>query len=138
MKAQTQSEEQASNGSTVAPTPDNISVADSDGHTEVTVVNGEGSSTSANGDEASSTNKSSNGDVKKGKGTASSISGKSTSSVKSASAEEKSSSNTDNLVGKLNNLVTTDLGNIVEGRDFLLLSKSCMVTSKALYSFMCI
>lgn len=27
----------------------------------------------------------------------------------------------DNLVGKINNLVTTDLGNIIEGRDFLLI-----------------
>lgn len=30
----------------------------------------------------------------------------------------------DNLVGKINNLVSVDLGNITEGRDFLILSSS--------------
>lgn len=39
----------------------------------------------------------------------------------SASAPAKSDSTADNLVGKMNNLVTTDLNNITQGRDFLLL-----------------
>lgn len=30
-----------------------------------------------------------------------------------------------NLIGKINNLVSTDLNNIVDGRDFLFLSESC-------------
>ncbi|KAF9243741.1 P-loop containing nucleoside triphosphate hydrolase protein [Melanogaster broomeanus] len=34
---------------------------------------------------------------------------------------KKPKSSADNLVGKINNLVTTDLGNIIDGRDFLLL-----------------
>ncbi|KAG1716785.1 hypothetical protein ID866_383 [Astraeus odoratus] len=34
---------------------------------------------------------------------------------------KKPSSSADNLVGKINNLVTTDLGNIVDGRDLLLI-----------------
>lgn len=33
---------------------------------------------------------------------------------------EKSASSTENFVGKINNLITTDLGNITDGRDFLL------------------
>ncbi|RXW23865.1 hypothetical protein EST38_g2012 [Candolleomyces aberdarensis] len=45
---------------------------------------------------------------------------KSTSSKKSDSkGGEKGSSSASNLVGKINNLVTTDLGNIVDSRDFL-------------------
>ncbi|KAF9243737.1 hypothetical protein BU15DRAFT_59613 [Melanogaster broomeanus] len=36
---------------------------------------------------------------------------------------KKPKSSADNLVGKINNLVTTDLGNIIDGRDFLLICK---------------
>ncbi|KAF9230564.1 hypothetical protein BU15DRAFT_69089, partial [Melanogaster broomeanus] len=36
---------------------------------------------------------------------------------------KKPKSSADNLVGKINNLVTTDLGNIIDGRDFLLVCK---------------
>ncbi|KAG5648265.1 hypothetical protein DXG03_006224 [Asterophora parasitica] len=39
---------------------------------------------------------------------------------KEADADSDESSSADNLVGKINNLVTTDLMNIVEARDFLL------------------
>ncbi|KAF9243723.1 hypothetical protein BU15DRAFT_71850 [Melanogaster broomeanus] len=38
---------------------------------------------------------------------------------------QKSMSNSANMVGKINNLVTTDLGNIVEGRDFLQVFPYC-------------
>ena len=41
------------------------------------------------------------------------------SDTKSAAKDEKEAQN---LIGKINNLVTTDLGNIVEGRDFLMIS----------------
>lgn len=34
-----------------------------------------------------------------------------------------------NLVGKMNNLVSTDLENIIEGRDFLLLGSLCIYIS---------
>jgi endonuclease YncB( thermonuclease family) len=30
-----------------------------------------------------------------------------------------------NLVGRINNFITTDLGNVVDGRDFLWMGKSC-------------
>ncbi|KIJ45713.1 hypothetical protein M422DRAFT_227467 [Sphaerobolus stellatus SS14] len=36
-------------------------------------------------------------------------------------SETKSEGKKDNLIGKINNLVTTDLGNVVDGRDFLFL-----------------
>ena len=41
------------------------------------------------------------------------------SDTKSASRDKKKAQN---LIGKINNLVTTDLGNIVDGRDFLMIS----------------
>ena len=46
------------------------------------------------------------------------------SSVKSDTAESgsKDKKKAQNLIGKINNLVTTDLGNIVGGRDFLVIS----------------
>lgn len=40
-------------------------------------------------------------------------------SMKPASQHDDGSSNAQNLVGKINNLVTTDLNNIVDARDFL-------------------
>jgi hypothetical protein len=36
-------------------------------------------------------------------------------------ATHQKQTSADNLVGKINNLVTTDLGNLVDGRDFLFL-----------------
>ena len=42
------------------------------------------------------------------------------SDTKSATKDKKEPQN---LIGKINNLVTADLGNIVEGRDFLMISK---------------
>ena len=36
-------------------------------------------------------------------------------------SDTKSTKDKQNLIGRINNLVTTDLGNIVEGRDFLLI-----------------
>jgi hypothetical protein len=53
--------------------------------------------------------------------------GKSASSVAGESATTKVSDEAPkagNLVGKLNNLVTTDLNNIVDGRDFLFIGES--------------
>lgn len=38
------------------------------------------------------------------------------------------------LIGKINNLVSTDLAAIVEGRDFLMISKLCFQSSRRLLS----
>jgi hypothetical protein len=45
-------------------------------------------------------------------------------SKEESESSSKKHSSADNLVGKINNLVTTDLNNITEGRDFLMASKS--------------
>ena len=37
-------------------------------------------------------------------------------------SDTKPTKDKQNLIGKINNLVTTDLGNIVDGRDFLIIS----------------
>lgn len=42
-------------------------------------------------------------------------------SVEKAVSRKKEEATADNLVGKINNLVTTDLGNITDSRDFLLI-----------------
>ena len=34
-----------------------------------------------------------------------------------------------NLIGRINNLVTTDLSNLVEGRDFLFISEQALLLS---------
>lgn len=125
MKAQIASDKSVSREASAASTPDSASIADSDEQTEGSTVVGEGSAANGSGDETlrhSSRESSVNGkrDKAKRKSVASSISGKSTVKQK-LDPQPDSSSSTDNLVGKLNNLVTTDLANIVEGRDFILL-----------------
>ncbi|TDL29986.1 P-loop containing nucleoside triphosphate hydrolase protein [Rickenella mellea] len=54
----------------------------------------------------------------KGKDTGASVSGNGSTGTM---ADSETSDKGDNLVGKLNNMVTTDLNNITDGRDFLLL-----------------
>ena len=114
----------ASASNSAVPTPDTASIASTDNHTEVGTQYGEGSSTLESSDE---TLHASNASVKSG--SSSKGKGKTNGSSKRTPQEDattpdkkaKHTSNTDNLVGKLNNLVTTDLSNIVEGRDFPLL-----------------
>ncbi|KAH8120523.1 hypothetical protein DFH11DRAFT_1560461 [Phellopilus nigrolimitatus] len=123
MKAQTSSEKSDSGSSTATVTPDTASIAESDVQTEGTMVNGRDSSY-VGGDEtlqSSTASIKSNASKGKGKGTAPSVTGRSINSAKSDASLPPSTSSTDNLVGKLNNLITTDLQNVVEGRDFLML-----------------
>ncbi|KAL5534538.1 hypothetical protein ACEPAG_1001 [Sanghuangporus baumii] len=103
MKAQTSSAS-PSGPSTVTSTPDTVSIAESETSTEATILNG---------NEIGPSNASIKSDSGKGKG-------KDSKDALGDSAP-KSKSSTDNLVGKLNNLITTDLTNIVEGRDFPML-----------------
>ena len=70
----------------------------------------------SNGHETHSSAASIKSDTSKGKG-------KDTTSDAPVGKDPQSTSSTDNLVGKLNNLITTDLQNIVDGRDFPMLSK---------------
>ncbi|KAL4243444.1 hypothetical protein ABKN59_001093 [Abortiporus biennis] len=100
--------------STVPPTPDTASVAESP------IDPNEPTSSRSSSEDGSGTAR---GDVSKDtkikrKGT--SVSGVSTSStVVEKPASPGDNAKGGNLVGKINNLVTTDLNNIVDGRDFL-------------------
>ncbi|KAF9243735.1 hypothetical protein BU15DRAFT_71860 [Melanogaster broomeanus] len=88
-------------------TPDNASIAESS-----TVV--EESSDSSVDEAQSSSTSTLDSSTAKGKQ-------KSKDKVEDAETQaKKPKSSADNLVGKINNLVTTDLGNIIDGRDFLL------------------
>ncbi|EJD04272.1 uncharacterized protein FOMMEDRAFT_106872 [Fomitiporia mediterranea MF3/22] len=108
MKAQTSEGQSSSRPSTATTTPDTASIADSDVTAEGTTLNG-------NGSEVPPSIASVESDAGKGKRKTSP-----TSTDPNAPAT-KSTSSTSNLVGKLNNLITTDLQNIVEGRDFIML-----------------
>ena len=99
------------------------SVADSEVATETSTITAhESPSGSANDDETLRAASESTGSKSKGKGKSSSTNVKRGGVVQGADTKSSTSS-TDNLVGKLNNLVTTDLTNIVEGRDFIMLSE---------------
>ncbi|KAI0080061.1 P-loop containing nucleoside triphosphate hydrolase protein [Panus rudis PR-1116 ss-1] len=109
MKAEARSDMSASARSSVAPTPDTASIAErSDAADEArddseneTVASGVGSN-----------------DGNKGKRGESSTPTASSSSTK-VTEKPAESSGGGNLSGKMTNLVTTDLNNIVDGRDFL-------------------
>lgn len=131
--------ETSSAGSSRPQTPDNASVAGStDGASSSGVTaNGLGASisgTTGNGDEStlrdssasllyaqSGKSDSDRSDTGKGKGRSVTPSITSKNDAGGKDVVENSHSSTENLVGKLNNLVTTDLNNIVEGRDFILI-----------------
>ncbi|KAJ8594877.1 hypothetical protein M405DRAFT_759938 [Rhizopogon salebrosus TDB-379] len=109
MKAELPDDAKKSGDSTGTSTPDTASVAGSS-----TVALDE--STEGSSDETLQTSAEtlSTSSVKKGKQKAQDAKEDS-----ETSSKEKHSS-ADNLVGKINNLVTTDLSNITEGRDFLM------------------
>ncbi|TDL28857.1 P-loop containing nucleoside triphosphate hydrolase protein [Rickenella mellea] len=118
MKAAT-SDKKGEADSTAATTPDTASVADSEEHGDSGDADDSPVGSSADDTlRASTSSVKSDSSKAKGKDPSASVSGKSSTSAKVDS--EKSGSD-DNLVGKLNNMVTTDLNNITEGRDFLLL-----------------
>ncbi|PBK89704.1 hypothetical protein ARMGADRAFT_1167459 [Armillaria gallica] len=107
-------------GKSTAPTPDNASIKEDAPSTESS-----GSSTNLHGtsDAVSINSRDANCDVN----TTNQASSSSTevtqesASGQDASAAPAAQSDTSNLVGKINNLVTTDLGNIIDARDFLLI-----------------
>lgn len=88
-----------SGNNTVSPTPDSISIAAGSSMN----LNEEPTPPSSIGDPESSSGKRKQKDQ----------------DIHAPSAKKETP---DNLVGKINNLVTTDLANIVEARDFLILS----------------
>jgi hypothetical protein len=72
----------------------------------------------------------SNGDESEPSTASSSIKGKPTEetpTTTSSGVDQEEPGQSKNLVGKMNNLVTSDLENIIDGRDFLLFSSSLSV-----------
>ncbi|KAI0774725.1 multidrug resistance-associated ABC transporter [Trametes elegans] len=108
MKADTSESPSASRATTAVHTPDNASIAEAPRGSQ-------GSQTASNGSEdetarASTTSTASTDAAQKSKDSKQA-------DLKSATAEDGPASG--NLIGRINNLVTTDLSNLVEGRDFL-------------------
>lgn len=116
--------ESKSGESTAVVTPDSASIAESppsddQGEGNDNASHSVGSSADETVRPGSPSTKSGDSVKGKGKSATASLSGKSVTSTKSAAADDKDGKS-DNLVGKLNNLVTTDLNNITEARDFML------------------
>ncbi|KAF5309503.1 hypothetical protein D9619_012343 [Psilocybe cf. subviscida] len=114
-------------GSTVAGTPETASIADSststsgNGNESETEGAHSQSATAVSTDGTDSTISKSSVAKGKGKDTSSSTGSPAPAPKKDEKKDEKDKDKEDNLVGKINNLVTTDLGNIIDSRDFLFL-----------------
>ena len=137
-------QDSSSVGSSRAQTPDNASIAEStDGSTTDgdrsqylsastagSTADGEGSTLLPSNASVRSAQSGKSDQSDSSKGKAKGKSAPSSIADKNGKDESKEShSSTDNLVGKLNNLVTTDLNNIVEGRDFMLICKRSILLS---------
>ena len=116
LKAEASNEQMEEDNVTVIGTEDGASVTEG---TSVDSNSGERASQSSQAstpisrDSPSDSQSTSNGPVK----------GKDSSTLKSdTKSPTKDKKEVQNLIGKINNLVTTDLGNIVRGVDFLLIS----------------
>lgn len=116
MKAESSESPAASRATTAAPTPDNASIVEPepDGSAVHEERNGSSNSSEDETVRASTISGSSTAVNKKGKDVPK------LAVPKTVTAQPTTGSG--NLVGKINNLVTTDLNNLVEGRDFLFLS----------------
>jgi ABC-type multidrug transport system fused ATPase/permease subunit len=111
MKEEVPTSEKPSDGTTAVPTPESTTHEPSaNGHqdSEVTHVEGNGQSTSQ-----STISKS------KGKDQARKDTSRAPSVAPSTATSEKKGEKQENLVGKINNFISTDLGNITEARDLL-------------------
>lgn len=108
MKAETTSDSSGSRTSTAAPTPDSASIAEpeqeegSNGNSDSTSTTAVGTDSGGKGKQKAQAAPA--GDAKK-------------------AAEDPKDSQGKNLVGKINNLVTSDLNNITSGRDFMIPSE---------------
>lgn len=110
MKAELPDDGKKSGDSTVPSTPDSASVAGSS-----TAAADESTDGSADETLQASAETISTSSTKKGKQ-------KSQDVTEELDSSPKKHSSADNLVGKINNLVTTDLSNITDGRDFLMVA----------------
>ncbi|KZV63334.1 P-loop containing nucleoside triphosphate hydrolase protein [Peniophora sp. CONT] len=111
LRLRVKSESASTPAPSAAPTPDNASIAESDAGTAVA----DGSeSTASHSGEASSSTAVSSSSQSDGKGA-----GKTGDKKENDGKDEKKE---DNFAGKINNLVTTDLQSIVNGRDFTMVA----------------
>ena len=114
-----------SSESTAPPTPDNVSVAESSGvNAEATA--GENGENGDNADAASVATSATKVQPPKGKGDS-----KAESKAEKPSRADKSTS--DNLVGRLTNLVTTDLSILQSGQSFMLLCTYCAIGDSSVW-----
>lgn len=111
VKAETSSTPSQSTVSSVATTPDNASIAERSDGAESPITDDETQTAISEGTAASK--------ASKRKSQAPSEASTAPVAEEAKSSESKSG----HLVGKLNNLVTTDLNNLVDGRDFLFIGK---------------
>ncbi|CCM01503.1 uncharacterized protein FIBRA_03559 [Fibroporia radiculosa] len=114
MKAETQNTPGNSVASTAVPTPDNASIAEG---SESQITHESPTSSEDETMQASTVSVDSSSVKGKQKSKAASVSGDSKKSADDSPAV--SGPKGENLIGKINNLVTTDLDNIIGGRDFL-------------------
>ncbi|KAK0473305.1 hypothetical protein IW261DRAFT_1342846 [Armillaria novae-zelandiae] len=107
-------------GKSTAPTPDNASIIEDPPSTE---SSGSSSTLHGTSDAVSTDSRDANCDTGTTNQAPSSLTEVTQESVLGQDAPENPAiqSDTSNLVGKINNLVTTDLGNIIDARDFLLI-----------------
>lgn len=115
MKSETSSSPSTSRASTAVHTPDNASIAEA-----TDVEQGSPSRSNENGSEdetvhASSASTTSATATKKGSDTK---------KTEEKLATAGSGAPAGNLIGRINNLVTTDLNNLVDGRDFLFIGEA--------------
>ncbi|KAK0198511.1 hypothetical protein F5146DRAFT_1100167 [Armillaria mellea] len=107
-------------GKSTAPTPDSASIIEDPPSTE---SSGSSSTLHGTSDAVSTDSRDANCDASTTNQAPSSSTELTQDSLSGQDAAETSAaqSDTSNLVGKINNLVTTDLGNIIDARDFLLI-----------------
>ena len=116
-------------GSNLAGTPETASIAESSSSTSGNGNENENdgahsqSATAVSTDGTESTITKSSAAKGKGKDTSSSASTPAPAPKKEEKKDDEKKDKEDNLVGKINNLVTTDLGNIIDSRDFLFLGE---------------
>ena len=133
MKAEVPDSHVSSTVTTAVGTPDNASVAETEGAHSQSQTEGESHSPTSSEDETvrastASISESTASAKGKRKSKAPSEAGESKKEEPKKSADAKAG----NLVGKINNLVTTDLDNLINGRDFLFIGEWSRSTSGSL------
>ena len=123
MKAETAESPSPSRATTAAQTPDNASIAEPEPESE------EGASGSTSSEDETTVRAStiSGTSTATAKGKEPAKKGEEDAKDKEKEKEKDASAGSGNLIGKINNLVTTDLANLIDGRDFLFIGACVLV-----------